>query len=114
MSFTHNQTCKASMQLMRSGMQLDGDREINSWTLLGVIGILLLTDYIKVGNSSNRRNINCEDKWSQDGILWNASGSQLESIQKTAIRIIYQVTRHMPYDSLLYYSNITSLQDRWS
>ena len=40
--------------------------------------------------------------------------SQLESIQNRAIRIIYQQTRHMPYHSLLYYSNITSLQDRCS
>jgi len=40
--------------------------------------------------------------------------SQLESIQKRAIHIIYEETRHMPYHSLLHYSNITSLQDRRS
>jgi len=41
--------------------------------------------------------------------------SQIES-QKKAIRIIHQVTRHMPCDNdrLLYYSNITSLRDRRS
>ena len=40
--------------------------------------------------------------------------NQLESVQKRAIRIIHQDTRHMSYDNLLYYSNITSLQDRRS
>ena len=46
--------------------------------------------------------------------LSKKQSNQLESIQKRAIRIIYQKTRHMPYHSLLYYSNITSLQDRRS
>jgi len=45
--------------------------------------------------------------------LSKKQSSQLESIQERAIRI-YQVTRHMPYDSLLYYCDITSLQDRRS
>jgi len=38
----------------------------------------------------------------------------IRSIQKRAIRIMHQVTRHMPYDNLLYHSNIASLQDRRS
>jgi len=46
--------------------------------------------------------------------LSKKQSSQLESIQKRAIHIMYQVTWHTPYDSLLYYSNITSLQDRCS
>ena len=30
---------------------------------------------MKVGNDSNRRITNIEEKWSQDGSLWNASGT---------------------------------------
>ena len=46
--------------------------------------------------------------------LSKKQSNQHESIQKRAVRIIHQATRHMPYDNLLYYSNIASLQDRRS
>jgi len=54
----------------------------------------------------------CSVVWGHN--LSKKQSSHLESVQKRAICIIYQVTRHMLYDSLLYYSNITSLQDRCS
>ena len=54
----------------------------------------------------------CSVVWGHN--LSKKHSSQLESIQKRAIRIIYQETRHMPYHSLLYYSNITSFEDRRS
>jgi len=41
----------------------------------------------------------CSVVWGRN--LSKKQSSQLESIQKRAIRIIHQVTRHMPYDSLL-------------
>jgi len=54
----------------------------------------------------------CSDVWGHN--LSKKQSSQLESIPKRAIRIIYRATRLMPYDSLLYSSNITSLEDRRS
>ena len=54
----------------------------------------------------------CSVVWGHN--LSKKQSSQLESIQKRAIRIIHEVARHMPYDNLLYYSNIASLQDRRS
>jgi len=54
----------------------------------------------------------CSVVWGHN--LSKKHSSQLETIQKRAIRIIHQVTRHTPYDNLLYYSNIASLQDRRS
>ena len=54
----------------------------------------------------------CSVAWGHN--LSKKQSSQLESIQKRAIRIIYQDTRNMPYDSLLCHSDITSLQTRRS
>ena len=56
----------------------------------------------------------CSVVWGHN--VFKNQSRQLESIQKRAIRIIYQETRHMPYHSLryIYHSNITSVQDRRS
>ena len=52
----------------------------------------------------------CSVVWGHN--LSNKQSNQLESIQKRAIRIIYQQARHMPYDSLLYCSNITDAPNK--
>jgi len=54
----------------------------------------------------------CSVVWEHN--LSKKQSNQLELIQKMAIRVIYRATRQMPYDSLLYCSNITSFEDRRS
>jgi len=61
--FKQNQTCKVSMQfmrLLRSTVQLDGDREIHTGQS-SAVSTLLLINSVKV----SEKNINREEKWSQ-------------------------------------------------
>ena len=44
--------------------------------------------------------------------LTKAQVEQLEAVQRRAIRIIFEVTYDMPYQSVLAYANISSLQAR--
>ena len=52
----------------------------------------------------------CSVVWGHN--LSQKQSSQLESIQKRAARLIYEVTRNMPYNFVLCYSDLSSLEVR--